>query len=56
MIVACPLCHTPEAAVTARDVEQGVTWRCATCHQLWNATRLATVAAYARWEAGRQTA
>jgi hypothetical protein len=51
---ACPLCHTADPVVTLRDLEQGADWRCGTCHQLWNARRLETVAAYARWEARRQ--
>jgi hypothetical protein len=52
----CPLCHTSDATLTEREVAQGAGWRCGTCHQLWNAPRLETVAAYARWDAQRQLA
>lgn len=50
---ACPLCHT--ARPTLGDVSEtsGVCWRCAVCHQVWNARRLATVAAYADYCAQR---
>jgi ribosomal protein L37AE/L43A len=53
----CPLCHTP----TSRDaIGAGGDWRCGRCGQRWDATRLATVAAYAAWtidhdRAGRGT-
>ncbi len=49
----CPLCHTVAAAVTEADLAAGLGWRCATCDQRWDAPRLATVAAYARYVADR---
>jgi len=49
----CPLCHT--AGPTLGDVSEasGASWRCAVCHQVWSAKRLATVAAYADFCAQR---
>jgi hypothetical protein len=48
--VACPLCHTV-AATTEAALAAGADWTCATCHQRWDADRLATVAGYARFVA-----
>ena len=49
----CPLCHTVAAGVTATDLASGAGWRCAVCDQRWDAARLETVAAYARFVAER---
>jgi hypothetical protein len=49
----CPLCHAVAADVTAAHLAAGSGWRCATCDQRWDAARLATVAAYARFVAER---
>jgi hypothetical protein len=49
----CPLCHTVATEMTAADLASGRGWRCRTCDQRWDAPRLATVAAYARYEASR---
>jgi len=49
----CPLCHTVAASVSETDLAAGLGWRCATCDQRWDAARLATVAAYARYVADR---
>jgi hypothetical protein len=49
----CPLCHTDDRSTTASDLNAGATWRCALCHQQWDARRLATVTAYAAWVARR---
>lgn len=48
----CPMCHTP-TPVTQNAIEAGGDWRCVTCGQHWDATRLAAVAAYAAWVADR---
>jgi hypothetical protein len=54
MKTACPLCHTEAPGVSAADLGSGSGWRCVTCHQWWDATRLATVAAYASYVAERE--
>jgi len=51
--LACPLCHTAAPALTDAALTAGADWRCAVCHQMWNAQRLATVAAYAQYCAAR---
>ena len=43
---ACPLCHTPAPTLRLASADAGGDWRCARCGQLWNAGRIATVAAY----------
>src|SRR5688572_22158848 len=50
---ACPLCHTPGPALGDVSETSGASWRCAVCDQVWNARRLATVAAYADYCAQR---
>jgi hypothetical protein len=50
-IVVCPLCHTAEPTVTQATLDAGAGWDCRRCSQRWDATRLATVAAYAVWAA-----
>ncbi len=45
----CPLCHTAAPALTETALLAGADWRCAVCHQMWTAQRLATVAAYAQY-------
>jgi hypothetical protein len=54
--LACPLCHTVAPALTDAALSAGADWRCAVCHQMWNARRLATVAAYAEYCAARAAA
>ena len=44
----CPLCHTP-TSLTQNAIDAGADWRCVTCGQRWDATRLSAVAAYAAW-------
>jgi len=44
----CPLCHTP-TSLTQNAIDAGADWRCVTCDQRWDATRLSAVAAYAAW-------
>jgi hypothetical protein len=51
----CPLCHTIASEFSAEDVASGLGWRCTTCGQRWDAARLATVAGYALYVAGRAT-
>jgi predicted Zn finger-like uncharacterized protein len=53
---ACPLCHTASARLSDQAFAAGGHWRCTTCGQSWTAQRLATVAAYAAWVAGRTAA
>ena len=43
----CPLCHTAAPALTDATLLAGGDWRCARCHQIWTAQRLATVTGYA---------
>jgi hypothetical protein len=45
----CPSCHTTDAAVTNDALGKGSDWECGRCGGKWNATRLATAAAYAVW-------
>jgi len=54
--VDCPLCHTLVPEATGRALLAGADWRCPQCDQLWNAGRLATVAAYGEYCAGRAKA
>jgi len=49
----CPMCHT-SASVTQAAIEAGGDWRCVRCGQHWDAARLATVAAYAKWAGDRE--
>ncbi len=44
----CPMCHT-SATLFLSALVAGGDWRCVRCGQHWDATRLATVAAYAAW-------
>ena len=52
----CPGCHTPHPSLTREGLAAGVGWKCVRCGERWDARRLATVAAYAAWVAGRETA
>lgn len=45
----CPFCHTARAQMSTGAGEAPGDWRCVTCGQRWDASRLATVAAYASW-------
>ena len=51
----CPLCHTP-TSLPQSALDTGADWRCVTCGQRWDATRLSTVAAYAAWVVDRGVA
>ena len=51
----CPLCHTP-SPLSQSALDAGADWRCVTCDQRWDATRLSTVAAYAAWVVERTVA
>ena len=55
-LATCPLCHSKRVASTQEPLETDEDWRCARCGQRWDAPRLATVAAYAEWAAGRESA
>ena len=52
----CPSCHTASRTLTEDAVARGADWSCARCHQNWDAVRLKTAAAYARWDQGLQSA
>jgi len=45
----CPYCHTAFALTSGGAGEAAGDWRCVRCGQRWDASRLATVAAYASW-------
>ena len=45
-----------DAAVTNDALSKGTDWECARCGGQWNATRLATAAAYALWLFGYNNA
>jgi hypothetical protein len=47
--VICPLCHMAEATMADDVIEKSAGWQCTRCGQRWDATRLATVGAYAAW-------
>lgn len=47
----CPLCHTADTTVTPHSLNAGAFWACTRCGQTWDAGRLMTVAAYARYVA-----
>ena len=47
----CPLCHTVDHTVTPAALAIGASWSCLRCSQRWDAARLATAAAYARYVA-----
>jgi hypothetical protein len=49
----CPSCHTADRSVTNLAVSLGADWNCSRCGHRWDAVRLATVAAYAAWQAER---
>jgi len=51
--VICPLCRTQAPELTGRALAAGTDWSCPHCHQMWNAARLETVAAYAAYCAQR---
>jgi predicted Zn finger-like uncharacterized protein len=45
----CPSCHAADLTMTDSAVAAGANWRCGRCGQLWDAGRLAAVAAYGGW-------
>lgn len=53
--VLCPLCHTMSPTLADQALATADDWRCVRCGQQWSARRLATVAAYAAWDASRFT-
>jgi hypothetical protein len=54
-LATCPLCHTPRASLTDQALQAGGASRCVRCGQRWDARRMATVAAYAAWDAERES-
>lgn len=53
-LATCPTCHMVDAIVTNASLAAGGDWRCSRCGQMWDKTRIATVAAYAAWDAARK--
>ena len=53
---ACAMCHTPALPLADADIAVGAGWQCLRCGQHWDASRLATVAAYAAWDRARTAA
>ena len=49
----CLSCHAADLTLTDNAVAAGADWRCRRCGQLWDARRLAAVAAYAGWLSDR---
>ena len=50
----CPGCHMVDTTLTNASLAAGGDWRCQRCGQRWDRGRIATVAAYAAWDAARQ--
>ena len=50
----CPTCHMVDAALTNASLAAGANWRCGRCGQMWDQKRIATVTAFAAWDAARQ--
>jgi hypothetical protein len=42
-------CAIRRTSLTQNAIDAGADWRCVTCGQRWDATRLSAVAAYAAW-------
>ena len=36
----CPFCNSVDVKTTSRNVTAASYWRCASCGQIWNASRL----------------
>ena len=36
----CPFCNSVEVKTTSKEVSAATYWRCASCGQIWNASRL----------------
>lgn len=51
----CPLCRTSYPIDGMASLDRGESWVCSTCEVRWDAARLETVAAYARYVAERAT-
>ena len=49
----CLSCHTEDPTITHGTLKAGADWVCHRCGQRWDATRLATVAAYGVWDSER---
>ena len=45
----CPLCHTPRPTIGGDAMTATESWECPRCQARWSAARLATAAAYARY-------
>ncbi|HEY5617275.1 MAG TPA: hypothetical protein VIK60_04980 [Vicinamibacterales bacterium] len=41
---ACPFCRSAQIATTSKAVSDGDYWRCHTCGQIWNPSRLKVTA------------
>ena len=53
-LATCPTCHMVDATLTNASLAAGADWRCGRCGQMWDKTRIATVAAYAAWDSARR--
>ena len=36
----CPFCNSVDVKTTSKEVNAATYWRCASCGQIWNASRL----------------
>jgi transposase-like protein len=36
----CPFCNSADVKTTSKEVNAATYWRCASCGQVWNASRL----------------
>ena len=52
-LATCLSCHAEDATLTNGAVAAGAGWNCRRCGQQWDASRLATVAAYDAWVSAR---
>jgi len=37
---ACPFCRSQEVSTTSKAITDATYWRCSTCGQIWNQSRL----------------
>lgn len=37
---ACPMCRSREVSTTSKTVSEATYWRCHTCGEIWNQSRL----------------
>jgi transposase-like protein len=39
---ACPVCRSDQVSTTSKTVSDATYWRCHTCGEIWNQSRLVT--------------